>query len=321
MKICSARTSVPQEVDNCSRSSVMIGTPRNVVPYKDDTVLLPHFVATALIDFLKSVRGVYRERTLYRKDVHSWLSGVKNDCNPLCALLSLPGLTIESNHVRGPRHCKLEKTRRDDRRRDCEREVECCRLLLSMGVSAFLPDKTGRIPVVTVALGGDDNGPSLLLEMLSHLPLHHHSDPHSSSNNNNSNSTFRTDENDQNVNPATLPVRMQRRGILEGDAFKYLVWHVLMVCPARDTSPSSIPCDNQNDNDMGWDVLDCANDENISKDMKGLRKDMKGLKQSQSKISNTTQRLLNAEHAGRNRIQVAILSILLDCGFPGNNNN
>ena len=264
----------------------------------------PHFVAAALTDFLKCVRGVYLQRALYRIDVHSWMGEVKNDCNPLCALLSLPSLNIESKHTRETRHYKIEETCRDNKRRDSERKVECCRLLLSMGVSPFYPDKSGRIPVVTVALGGDDNGPSLLLEMLSHLPFDHHSMKNKSSSR-----TSSTGVSDQNLKPGTSPVRMQRCRILEGDDFKYLVWHVLMGCPARDTSPSSIPFYVRKEEGNGA----------FDSDFDGIRSKYMGEpKLMGSKMSAATKKLLNAEHASRNRVQVAILSILLDCGFPGN---
>jgi hypothetical protein len=268
------------------------------------------------MDYLKCVRGVYRQRALYRIDVKSWMGDVKNNCNPLCALLSLPSASVVSQQARGTGtgHYTLDKAHSDEKKRESEGRIECCRLLLSMGVSAFMPDKTGRIPLVTAALGGGDDRPSLLLEMLSYFsPDHHHHHHDHLSNNSNSN---RNDScatvagvHDQNTNTSTTPVAMQRRRILEGDDFKYLVWHVLMGCPARDTSPSPIPCDVQNKERN--DVLRSS--------YNGDRyKYMIGSKQTKSKMSAATRRLLNAEYASRNRVQVTILSILLDCGFPGN---
>ena len=277
-----------------------------------------HFVAMALMDFIKCVRGVYRQRSLYRIDVHSWMSEVKNNCNPLCALLSLPSQVIDSKHTTGSKHYRLELKYKDEKKRDDERQLECCRLLLRMGVSAFYPDKTGRIPVVTVALGGDDNGPSLLLEMLSYLSSDDYSNDNSSSSS--SSSSYRDsgrDMNDQNLKPGTspahVPVRTHRYRILEGDDFKYLVWHVLMGCPSRDTSPSSIPiscCDTQIKE--GNYVIDS------DKDDKNKVVDMSLSKRMTNKINNATKKLLYAEYASRNRVQITILSILLDCGFPGN---
>ena len=96
--------------------------------------------------------------------------------------------------------------------------------------------------------------------------------------------------------------------MLKGDDFKYLVWHVLMGCPARDTSPSPIPCDVQNKEGDGV----------LHSDLGDRYRNMMGSKQAKSKISVVTRKLLNAEYASRSRVQVAILSILLDCGFPGN---
>lgn len=269
------------------------------------------------MDYLKCVRGVYRQRALYRRDVNSWMGDVKHNCNPLCALLSLPSASVVSKQARGigagTGHYTLEKAHRDEKKRESQGRIDCCRLLLSMGVSAFIPDKTGRIPLVTVALGGGDDRPSLLLEMLSYFSPdhhHHHHDHLSNNSNSNSNGSCATvaSVHDQNTNTSTAPVAVQRRRILEGDDFKYLVWHVLMGCPARDTSPSPIPCDVQNkDRDS---ILHC--------DYNGDKyKYMIGSKQTKSKISAATRRRLNAEYASRNRVQVAILSILLDCGFPG----
>jgi hypothetical protein len=267
------------------------------------------------MDYLKCVRGVYRQRALYRIDVNSWMGDVKNNCNPLCALLSLPSTPVETKQARGTGHYTLGKAHSDEKKSEAEGRIECCRLLLSMGVSAFIPDKTGRIPLVTVALGGGDDRPSLLLEMLSYFsPDHHHhhlsniSNSNSNSNRNGSCATV-AGVHDQNTNTSTAPVAMQRRRILEGDDFKYLVWHVLMGCPARDTSPSPIPCDVQNKERNGVQHGDCNGDR---------YKYMIGSKQTKSKMSIATRRLLNAEYASRNRVQVSILSILLDCGFPGN---
>lgn len=278
-----------------------------------------HFVAMALMDFIKCVRGVYRQRSLYRIDIHSWMGVVKNNCNPLCALLSLPSQSIDSKYTTRSRNHKLELTNKDEKKRHDERQVECCRLLLRTGVSAFYQDKTGRIPVVTVALGGDDNGPSMLLEMLSYLSSDDYSNDNSSSSSSNS-SSYRDsvrDMNDQNLKPGTtpVPVRTHRYRILEGDDFKFLVWHVLMGCPGRDTSPSSIPipCDTQieegNEGKYGIDS---------DKQDKNKVIDMSIPKRTTEKMNNATQKLLYAEYARRNRVQVAILSILLDCGFPGN---
>ena len=271
------------------------------------------------MDYLECVRGVYRQRALYRIDLNSWMGDVKNYCNPLCALLSHPSSLEESKQARGKGtgtgHNVRDITHNDEKKRESDGRIECCRLLLSMGVSAFIPDKTGRIPLVKIALGGSDDGPSLLLEMLSYFSPDHHNHDHRLSNNDNSNFNSSSSSAtvagvyDQNTNTATAPVGMQRRRILEGDDFKYLVWHVLMGCPARDTSPSPIPCD----------ALFKEGDGILNSTYNGDKyKCMIGSKQRKNKISVATRRLLNAEYASRNRVQVAILSILLDCGFPGN---
>lgn len=277
-----------------------------------------HHVASALMDYLKCVRGVYRQRALYRIDINSWMGDVKNNCNPLCALLSLPSASVVSKYTTengtGTGNCTLDTAHSDEKKSESEGRIECCRLLLSMGVSAFIPDETGRIPLVTVALGGGDDRPSLLLEMLAYFSPdhhHHHHDHLSNNSNSNTNGSCATvaGVHDQNTNTATAPVAMQRRRILEGDDFRYLVWHVLMGCPARDTSTSPIPCDVQNK----------ERNSVLRSDYNGDRyKYMIGSKQTKSKMSAATRRLLNAEYASRNRVQVAILSILLDCGFPGN---
>ena len=281
-----------------------------------------HFVAMALMDFIKCVRGVYRQRSLYRIDLHSWMGEVKNNCNPLCALLSLPNQSIDSkHHSTGSKHRKLELMHKDEKKENDERQLECCRLLLRMGVNAFYPDKTGRIPVVTVALGGDDNGPSLLLEMLSYLSSDDYSNDissssiSSSSSSSSSNRDSRRDMNDQNLKPGTspahVPVRTHRYRILEGDDFKYLVWHVLMGCPGRDTSPSSIPIPCNTQIVEGNYVIDS--------DRQDRNKviDMSVSKTKTNKINNSTKKLLHAEYASRNRVQITVLGILLDCGFPG----
>lgn len=271
------------------------------------------------MDYLKCVRGVYRQRALYRIDLNSWMGDVKNYCNPLCALLSLPSSSVESKQARGKAkgtrtgHYVLDSTDNDEKRRESDGRIKCCRMLLSMGVSAFIPDKTGRIPLVTVALGGGDDGPSLLLEMLSYFSPDHRNHDHDplsnndySTSNSSSCSAAVAGAYDQNTNTATAPVGMQRRRVLEGDDFKYLVWHVLMGCPARDTSPSPIPSHTLNN-----EVDSILHSSYIGD------KYMIGSKQTKGKISVATRRILNAEYASRNRVQVAILSILLDCGFPG----
>lgn len=44
--------------------------------------------AAILTDFIRSIRGIYRQRAIYRLDVGHRLGEIKANYNPLCALLS-----------------------------------------------------------------------------------------------------------------------------------------------------------------------------------------------------------------------------------------
>ena len=217
--------------------------------------------ANVLSELFSSIRGIHKQREVYDEDLNCWLPQVINHYNPLCALLSTStssdrdqecfskdvyththtgmnstgkGKGNSHNHSHFHSISKREEIDRKKLSENTEKKqkLDCCSHLLSLGVCPYREDSKGRIPIVIAALKSDTMSLCLLQLMLSNVR-----------------NTFVCDEDHR----SSKGEYSQREGEysdtfsalskhwLANEQFKYLIWHVLMACTAKDTSPYLLP--------------------------------------------------------------------------------
>ena len=221
--------------------------------------------------------------------------------------------------------------------------LDCCRLLLSLSVSPIEPDLQGRVPIVIAALRSDEISLSLLRQMLVSLTVAATVFPSSATTDTAagiskytpldiSTNFFKTtidtatasssaygihtdaapiikEKGKMNINSASLPSEL-----LANEHIKYLLWHVLMACPERDTTSSPIPSSSSSFSSAN--ILGKVEEEedDIGENFTRV------LKLFKSKAKASICRQVREEQESRHRGHEKCVEVLLRYGFPGKNN-